>query len=321
MKIFLTGATGFIGTAFLKKVLDQGWQVTALVRDPKRLTVPAHPSLKLVTGDLVKPEPGGWGLQGHDAVVHLAGVLFARSQAAFDSANVGGTASVLEATVAAGVPRFVFVSSCAASGPSRTFVAKTEEASPEPVSYYGQSKLRAETVVLGARSKTHVTILRPPIVYGPGDQDVAKLIKLVRAGFAIRFIGKSESRQKYYSAIFVEDLVRGLVMSVTHPAPSGEIFHLVGKDCISSNDFFAVVGEHLGVRPMRIPVPNWFLETFAMWGAALSERVNPNGRVSRDKIREMIPDFWVFSGEKARKVMGFEPEMDYRSGMARTVVR
>ena len=162
MTLAITGGTGFVGRALIECALAQGHEVKALARQPQ----PPRAGVAWIAGDLDDGAALHQLVTGAHAVIHVAGRTRAADPAQFEAANVQGTLAVIEAALAAGAGRLVFVSSLAAREPG--------------LSAYGASKARAERLV--AATALDWTIVRPPAVYGPGDRDMFELFRAAKWG-------------------------------------------------------------------------------------------------------------------------------------------
>ena len=163
--VALTGATGFVGGATLDRLLEAGWHVRALTRSDQ----PPRNGVTWISGALDRPETLAALCEGADAALHIAGVVNAPDIAAFEIGNVTGTANMLSAAKAAGITRFVHVSSLSAREPQ--------------LSAYGAGKAKAEKLV--ATSLLDWTIIRPPGVFGPGDKDVFEMFRMANKGLCL----------------------------------------------------------------------------------------------------------------------------------------
>lgn len=161
----MTGATGFVGHATLRRAVEAGWHVRALTRR----TQEARDGVTWIAGALDRPDSLAEMAVGADALLHIAGVVNVPTRAAFEAGNAVATANVVEAARGAGVRRFVHVSSLAAREPG--------------LSHYGWSKARAETIV--EASGLDWTIVRPPAVFGPGDTEMLDLFRMARRGLML----------------------------------------------------------------------------------------------------------------------------------------
>uniref|UniRef100_UPI0013DB8B8D NAD-dependent epimerase/dehydratase family protein n=1 Tax=Sandarakinorhabdus rubra TaxID=2672568 RepID=UPI0013DB8B8D len=229
--IALTGATGFVGSR-VAALADR--PLRALTRRPQRADDP----IAWVMGDLDDPHALARLCDGADAVIHVAGVVNAADAAGFQAGNARGTANMLAAARAAGVRRFVHVSSLAAREPS--------------LSLYGASKADAERLVMAC--PLDWVIVRPPGVYGPGDAEMLDLFRLARRGFGLA-PGGPDAR---ISLIHVDDLARALLV-LAGAGPSREVLELDdgagARGGHTHADHAGAIAAALGRRGVRmIPV-------------------------------------------------------------------
>lgn len=194
MRLAITGATGFVGSHLLSRAIAAGHEVVALTRRPQE----DRPGVRWVEGSLDKRSALQRLVGDAQAVIHVAGVINAPDAVGFEAGNVTGTLALLAAATAAGLHRFVHVSSLAAREPS--------------LSLYGGSKARSEELV--RRSGLDWAIVRPPAVYGPGDRETLELFKAARVGLVpLPPAGR-------LSLIHVDDLARLLLALAEESAPS-----------------------------------------------------------------------------------------------------
>ncbi|HKH83604.1 MAG TPA: NAD(P)-dependent oxidoreductase, partial [Gemmatimonadales bacterium] len=182
MKALVTGATGFVGSHLAEVLRQRGDDVTALARSPTKAKALESAGIMVIPGDLHDQAALERAAEQQDVVFHVAGLVAAREEGEFLRANLGGTQNVLSAAASSGRPRFVFVSSLAAAGPSQRGSPLTGEEPGRPVTAYGRSKLAAEQSL--KESSLPWTIVRPPIVYGPRDREILKVFRLARLRIA-----------------------------------------------------------------------------------------------------------------------------------------
>lgn len=194
MKLAVTGGTGFVGGRLLDLATGAGHEVAALTRRPSR----DRPHLSWIDGSLEDRDALAELVRDADAVIHVAGVVSAPDAAGFEAGNVTGTLAILANATAAGIRRFVHVSSLAAREPG--------------VSLYGASKAKAEELVM--RSGLDWAIVRPPAVYGPGDREMLELFKAAKIGLMPLPPGGR------LSLIHADDLARLLLALAERNAPS-----------------------------------------------------------------------------------------------------
>lgn len=282
----VTGGTGFVGQRLLKLAVARGHRVRALTRRPQ----PAQAGVDWISGDL----SGCGGLcDGADAIIHVAGVINARTLAEFNAGNVEGTRIMLDAAKAAGVRRFVHVSSLAAREPA--------------LSGYGASKAASEA--LPPASGLDWAIVRPPAVYGPGDRETLELFRLASHGIAlVPMAGRA-------SFIHADDLSAALLVLATGGA-SG-VFepddgHPNGYD---HGDFARMIGTAIGKRPLVLRVPKAGMLAGAAVDTALSRLRGRLPKLSFDRAHYFAHPDWVSRGPA---IPGWSPRITAAEGLAAT---
>ena len=246
-----------------------------------------------IAGDLAAP---GDLCVGADAVIHIAGTINAPDRAGFDTGNVAGTASIVAAAQAAGVKRFIHVSSLAAREPG--------------LSDYGASKAAAEDVVRGSGLDT--AILRPPGIYGPGDRETLPVFQMVARGFAV-LPGPGR-----FSLIEVGDVAAAL-LAVVASDYRGLAELDDGHGGYSHSELALAIGVAVGRRPWLIPLSTGVLGVAAMITTALSKIVGGSPRLSHDRARYLAHADWVAAPIAALPPALRGSPMDLRTGLARTV--
>jgi nucleoside-diphosphate-sugar epimerase len=317
VRILVTGGTGFIGSHLVEALLAQDHEVRCLVRDTRRLGwISGLPSVTIARGGMDEPRSLLEGMRGVDQVYHVAGLTRARATREFFRVNGEGTRHLVHACLETprGPRRLVHLSSLAAVGPTPMATACAEDVSPRPVSPYGWSKLQAEAAVLGARDRLHVTVLRPPVVYGPRDRGVLEVVRWVARGLLPMPAGPSRT----LSLCYVQDLVTALLAAGEANVPSGEIFHVAGEGAFTWEQVGEALGEALGVHPtpLRIPVP--ILLALASGADAWSWLAGRPAYFSRGKVREAA-GHWLCDTGKARRELGVVPSVGLSTGAAVTV--
>ena len=292
MTIALTGATGFVGQTVLDVAASQGREVRALTRsaqDPRK-------GVEWIRGDLFDRQALAELMHEAEAVIHVAGVLNAAHPGDFETGNVSGTLSVVEEALAAGVPRFVHVSSLSARQPS--------------LSFYGHSKNRAERIVKA--SGLDWSIVRPPAVYGPRDHDMFELFRAARWGMV------PVPKEGRTSVIHVEDLARLLLALI----PGGEdVTHLSfepddgRENGWSHYELARAIGWAMGRRPKVFGLSKRMLENAARADMALR---GGKARLTLDRVGYMNHPDWV-AGHGAQPPFDlWRPAIETRRGLKDT---
>jgi nucleoside-diphosphate-sugar epimerase len=305
----VTGSRGFIGGHLIQRLLASGMRVRCLVRGSGHGDICA--GAEIVAGDYRTGEGLAEACAGIDVVFHLAGVTKALRRSDYESGNAVAAESMARA--AASVPRFVHVSSLAAAGPSPAGEDLTEDAAPHPVSEYGRSKLAGEEAV--RRLLPGAVVVRPPVVYGPRDTDVFEMIRSVARGVDLR-IGRGE---RWFSAIFVADLVEGLVAAAQSPKAAGRIYFLAHREPVSWTRFTAAAAKLLARQPRTIVLPRAAAFAAGCLAEGWSRVSRKPGILSRDKIREAAHPRWTCSPERAGRELGFTASTSLEDGLAATI--
>jgi len=308
MKALVTGATGFIGSHLVEELIKKGYDVTCLVRKTSNLRWIETLEVTLLRGDCEDEDSLAHLPPDFDYIFHLAGLTKARREEDFYSVNVKGTENLLRAVSARvkGVRRFIHLSSLAAAGPSRNGNPLRETFEPRPVSSYGKSKLESEGAIMRYRDRIPVTILRPPAVYGPRDRDFYVLFRMLKRGFYPHW-GKC-----YYSLLYVDDLVRGLLMAAEEKEAEGGVYYLSDGRFYSSEDIVNEIAGVLGTRIVKMRIPRPLMSVIV----GIAERLGKGSSIiNRDKLKELNYFHWTCDSSKAAKDFRFIPKVTIKEGI------
>jgi dihydroflavonol-4-reductase len=317
MRVFISGATGFIGSFLAEELLKKGYQVRGLVRKTSNLHWIKDLDIEYHYGSLLDRESLQKGLAGCQYVFHLAGVTKARREQEYFQGNFEGTRQLLDAALSlkGTIKRFVYVGSQAAAGPSPTLTPIDENHPPRPLTYYGKSKLAGEEYVQKHAADLPVTIIRPSVVYGPRDTDVLEFFRTVSKGIIPR-LGKQE---KYVSMIHVRDLNRGIIMAAENPTAVGQTYFISNQHPYSWKEVAQTTLNLLHKKGFHIAVPILFMKIVAGVSESIAALSRKPALVNRQKVIEMQQDFWTCSAEKARQQLGFVNEINLEQGIAETL--
>ncbi|MHC4942398.1 MAG: NAD-dependent epimerase/dehydratase family protein [Planctomycetota bacterium] len=315
MKALVTGASGFVGSHLTEALLKKGVQVRALVRGPDRLRwVKDLQGLEKAYGSLEHPSSLARAIEGVDLIFHVAGVVKAEKEKTYFAVNAKGTENLIEAALRNqdAIKRFVYVSSQAAAGPSSLDRPIDEDDPPRPITPYGRSKLEGERIVLAARDRLAVTVIRPPAVFGPRDVDIFLYFKMARQGFVpIPGFGK-----RRVSAVYVLDLVQGILLAAENPKAAGKTYFITSGDY----DWIQIAGGLRAAvgRGMAVRIPSWLMQAVAAVSEAVGKLLNKPVALNRNKARELVQRAWLCSMERARKELGYHPAWPLETAMAST---
>jgi nucleoside-diphosphate-sugar epimerase len=312
VRVFLTGGTGFIGTHLVNALLARGDEVTCLVRSPAKAAGLEARGVRLVRGDLESRAALREGAAGADVVIHLAGVIAARSAGEFIAANRDGTANVLDAAAAHPPRRFVFVSSIAAAGPTVPGRPLVESALPHPVTPYGASKLAGEALVRTASFPW--TIVRPPVVYGEWDRATLRIFQLANRGL-VPLLGDGSQE---LSAIHGEDLAAALVTVASAPGSIGKVYFAAHPEITTSRGLALAVGRALGKTPRVLPVPAPVARAVMSVAGMIARIAGRASVLSPERADEFLAPAWTCRPDALRADTGWQATIDLATGLART---
>jgi len=319
MNVFISGATGFIGGAVARALARAGHGVAAVAR---RTPAAAVPGVRFVPGDLAADgglDAAHEALRGAQVIVHLAALRkdWGLPPSTVARVNVESGVHLLER--ASRLERFVFASSVGVHG--FTLGSPIDEASPmRPYDSYGAAKVAAEQRLLAAAAARGVplVIVRPGIVYGPGD-GYGMVTNMIRMIAARRFvlIGPGTNRVQI---LYVDDLATVVLAAATRREAADQAFVVSGREAIPLRDLAARIALALGVRlpPLHVPERALRLVASALERAGRLRRTRTEPFVTHAKLNLMTRDY-LCDTTKARSLLGFEPIVTMSDGIDRTV--
>jgi uncharacterized protein YbjT (DUF2867 family) len=284
MMVFLTGATGFVGRHMLQRLLDEGHSVRALVRDPEKAREPVQSGMELVAGDVVTGAGLDQGVQGCQAVIHLVGIIVEKGTNTFERVHHLGTRNVVEAAKRAGIRRFVQMSALGAR--------------PDGVAPYQTTKWRGEEEV--RKRGIPFCILRPSLIFGPGDGFVTQMIETMRSAPLFRPIPGSGAPK--FRPIFIGDVTACFARALTAEAATNQTIELGGADELTLNEVLAEIARCAGVHKpaVHVPMPLMFA------GAFLLQSILKNPPVTVDQLR-MLREGSTCDVEPMVRILGLKP--------------
>lgn len=319
VRVLVTGATGFVGSHVVDELLLKGYDVSYLARPTSNHRWLTEKNVTLRQGSLYNGESLRTAVADADAIIHVAGQISGKNEADFYRGNVTATANLLTAiqNYRPTLQRFVHISSGAVNGPSESLdKPATEDDKMKPLTAYGRTKAKAEEIVNQVKDVLPITIVRPPVVYGPRDEATLSFFKLVHKGFA-PLIGYDD---KYVSMIHVRDLSRGIVECMNHPAAVGNTYFITSEESYSWQQIANVAAAVAGRRKLTtIRIPHPAVLAIAGTVGLISKLFSKPSVLNYEKGQDIIQRYWTSSGAKARKELGFKPAISLQDGVEDTM--
>ena len=314
--ILVTGGTGFTGSHLVRNLRSDGHRVRVVTRslDRARKVLPAD--VELVEGDVADEKIIAKAVHGIGVIYHLAAAFREAGipDTRYRDVHVASTRSLLEASRAEGVRRFVHCSTVGVL--SHIANPPADETWPHnPGDVYQTTKSEGERLALKFQHAHDfpLAVARPTPIYGPGD---LRLLKLFRMIARRRFVMLG-SGNVYYHMIHVEDLVRGLRLLAERPEAIGEVFILGGAEYRTLNELTALIADAVGVPRPRLHLPAWPVQL----AGSIVERIFIPLGVEPPIYRRRV-DFFTksraFSIDKARRLLGFQPRIGLEAGIQAT---
>ena len=298
MEVLVTGATGFVGRAVVRQLHQSGHTVRALVRNPASPTARdlAHSrGVRLYPGDVLDPGSLSSAAAGADAVVHLVGIISECGRQTFEAMHTQATRNMVEAARAWKASRFVHISALGTR--------------PHAVSRYHRTKWEAEEHVRA--SGLIWTILRPSLIYGPGDQFVNRFLRMARFSPVLPLIGRRDAK---FQPVPVEIVARCVQVALTDPRAAHQVLDVCGPDQLTLAEILQILLETNGRRRWLCPVPTPLTTVLA----AMLEKIYPAllrrpPPLNRDQLL-MLQEDNVGNPEPITQLIGIAPP-PFREGL------
>jgi nucleoside-diphosphate-sugar epimerase len=307
VRVLVTGAGGFVGRAACRRMSEEGWTVRAGSRSA---TAEVGAQERAVVGAASSEAEWAQAVKGVDAVLHLAARAHVLKETepdparAYREANTAATIRAAQAAAAAGVRRFVFMSTVGVHGRPGDPTPLTENSPANPEDDYSRSKWEAEQglIDLGRRTGMEIAILRSPLIYGPGNPgNFLRLLRWVDRGVPLPF-GRVRNRR---SLVGVANAADALVALVRHPAAAGGTYLVSDGEDLSTPDLVRAIGEALQRPANLIGVPPGLLRA----GAWL---------LGRRRDAERLMGSLVVDSSKLRRELSWSPPVPLAQGLRST---
>lgn len=317
MKALVTGATGFVGSHLVDRLLEKKYEVYCLKRKTSSTKWLDGKNIKYVDGDLFSNEALEACIKDMDYVFHVAGVVKAKTKEGFYHGNSDSTKNLLEITykVNPGLKKFIFVSSLAACGPAKTEKPVDENTVPDPITTYGLSKLKAEDEVYKYKDKFPISIIRPPAVFGPRDTEILIYFKTFSKGLN-SVIGFDA---KYLSLVYVEDLADAIVLAAENKNADGQKYFVCFDKAYNWDEIGSLTSELLGKKALKIRLPHSVLYSVGYLAELFSTFSSKPATLNIEKCKDITQLRWVCSNEKIKSELGFVTKFTLEESFRKTI--
>lgn len=303
MKIFITGATGYIGNQLLKKLALQGEQINVLVRDVHTANLPVGKNIQLFKGDITYADSIEPAIKGCTQVYHCAAIakMAIQDRKAFFDVNINGTKNMLEASLKAGIQKFVFTSSAAVFGPSLNIPLTENDPRVESFeSDYDFSKHMAENIVRENVSKgLNAVIVNPSRVFGPGPATYSNAVnRIIKQLMHKKLVLLPDINNYRSNFCYITDIVNGHLLAM-EKGLAGENYILGGEN-ISYRQLLASISEYTASKNYALKLPVNLLKGLAF----IYQLINRNTELSPRMITRLAKHR-MLNSEKAINNLGY----------------
>ncbi len=318
MKVFLTGASGFLGSHILDLLCAYRFDVTLLLRSSSntRFIADRLSAVEVHYGSLDDVSLLKFAMQKSEVVIHCAGKTKALSAADYEKINHLGTRNVVAAANACrnSIQHVVHISSLSVSGPGVIDRPAEEADPPRPISAYGRSKMRGENALM-QDCRVPWTILRPGAVYGPRDVDFFKIFQIIKRRFMPLFNGGKQA----LNLLYVQDMAKAVQRCLGRPEAWGKIYHVAAEPPCTNEDLFSEIATQMGIHPVRLSLPFVTLYPLCLIQEILSQLTRRPSILSFEKISEIHAPGWVCATERIRRDLNFVAATRIAEGVGLTL--
>ncbi len=313
----ITGSNGFIGSHLVQRLIEDDVTVRCLVRKTSDLRWLEELDVEIIYGDLRDYDSLEEAVSKVDTVFHCAGQTGYADNESYYQTNVMGTVNLLKAIAYHNpyIKRFIYLSSQAASGPSYDGHPITEVDSRDPLTSYGASKLAAEEAALAFEPQIPITIVRPPLVYGPRDRNLYPLFKIISKGIK-PVVGW---RKRYVSLIYIDDLIEGLLLAVKSKKAAGQTYFITFESQFAYQDLNKVIASVMGQRAITVHVPVFLFTGIVLFTDLISKITGKSMVLNKQRMQIIKQRYWICDGSKAVEELGFQSVFTLEEGIRKSI--
>ncbi|MCX6173476.1 MAG: NAD(P)-dependent oxidoreductase [Ignavibacteriales bacterium] len=313
----VTGASGFVGSHLVDKLLAEGHQVKCILRKTSSKRWLENKPVEIIDTGLFDKDTLKKILKDADYLFHVAGVVKAKNKEDYFKGNVETTQNLLDilSEVNPNIKRVVIVSSQTACGPSLDGRPVTEETKEHPITTYGRSKYAQEQLAKKYMDKLPITIIRPPAIYGQRDTEIYLFFKTYKQGL----MGLIGFDKKQVSIVHVEDLVNGIYLAATSKKSIGQTYFIGSEQYYNWKEIGEVCHKAFGKKAFTIKIPHFIVYTVAAIAQFFALFSSKAATFNLEKARDFVQSAWTCDVSKAVDDLGFRQNVSLEDGMKRTI--
>jgi nucleoside-diphosphate-sugar epimerase len=318
MKVLVTGGSGFLGSHIVEKLVADGHDVACLVRKTSNTKHLASLGVELREGAVDAAETLPAAVADREAIIHCAGLVKARQYEDFERVHTGGTLALADAAKrhAKSLKRFVHVSTAGVMGAGKKGGKHVEGDTPAPATPYSRSKLAGELALLELKGELPITVIRPPAIYGPRDNEILAFFQMVRrTRMAFRMGGSMKSM----SLVYGPDCADACVRAASTEVPSGSVYFVEDGYTYTFDDMAHAIAAAYGIGLWGVPSLPVPLVTAAAFGSEMFAKLTNRAVIfKRDKLPELLMEHFVIDSSAARRDLGWKPTVAFAEGAKTT---
>lgn len=313
----VTGASGFVGSHVVDKLLKEGHEVRCILRGSSSKRWLENKPVEIFDCGLFDKEALKKILKDADYLFHVAGVVKAKYEKDYFNGNVETTRVLLDVLceVNPTIQKVVIVSSLTACGPSLDGRPVTEETPEHPITRYGKSKYAQELLAKKYMDKLPITIIRPPAVFGERDTEIYLFFKTYQKGL----MGVIGLNKKELSLVHVEDLVQGIFLSAISEKAIGQTYFIGTEKYYDWKQIGEVSQNAIGKKAFTIKIPHFLIYSVALVAQFQALFTSEAATFNLEKARDFVQKAWTCDVSKAVRDLGYHQTVSLEVGIKRTV--
>lgn len=313
----VTGASGFVGSHIVDKLLAEGHQVRSILRGSSSKRWLENKPVEIYDCGLFDKEALKKILKDADYLFHIAGVVKAKDEEGYFKGNVETTRVLLDVLceVNTNIQRVIIVSSLTACGPSLDGKPVTEETPEHPITRYGKSKYAQEQLAKKYMDKLPITLIRPPAVFGERDTEIYLFFKTYKQGL----MGLIGFNKKKLSLVHVDDLVNGIWLSSISENAIGQTYFIGTERYYNWEQIGEASHQAIGKKAFTIKIPHFLVYTVAAVAQFFAMFSSSAATFNMEKARDFVQEAWTCDVSKAVRDLGYHQTVSLEEGIKRTV--